>query len=147
MLMIKNSKKTSVCVTNCMYWPQYLPNGVVQRLLPKPWTSSIGQCAQYCTSAPPRSSKWPAKLVHFLLLFCLLLPWQPLGQYGASICLMAASSGSRSSPGHAALSNVICIAPAHRRGHQNGQQRSGICLLLLLFCLTLLVAKDHVMVH
>jgi hypothetical protein len=25
-----------------------------------------------------------------------------------------------SSPGHAALGNAICIAPVHRRGHQNG---------------------------
>jgi hypothetical protein len=31
----------------------------------------------------------------FSLLFCLLLPWRPPGQYGASSCPMAASSGFR----------------------------------------------------
>jgi hypothetical protein len=29
----------------------------------------------------------------------------------------------RGSPGHAALGNAICIAPAHRCGHRNGQQQ------------------------
>ncbi len=53
------------------------------------------------------------------LLFVCLLPWWPLGQYGASSCLIPASSGFQSSPGHAALGNAICIAPAHRLGHQN----------------------------
>ncbi len=38
----------------------------------------------------------------FSSLFCLLLPWQPLGWYGASNCPMGASSGFLSSPGHAA---------------------------------------------
>jgi hypothetical protein len=65
--------------------------------------------------------------------------------YGASSHPMMASSGFRSSPGHAALGSAICIAPAHCHGHQNGQRRRCICLLLMLFCLTLLVAKDHVM--
>jgi hypothetical protein len=51
-----------------------------------------------------------------LLSFCLLLPWWPLGQYGASSRLMAASSGFWSSPGHAALGNALCVAPADRHG-------------------------------
>jgi hypothetical protein len=32
---------------------------------------------------------------------------------------MAASSGFRSSPGHAASGDAVCIALAHRSGHQN----------------------------
>jgi hypothetical protein len=36
---------------------------------------------------------------------------------------MAASSGFLSSPGHAALGNVLGTAPADRHGHQNGQCR------------------------
>jgi hypothetical protein len=42
-----------------------------------------------------------------------MLPWWTLGQYGASSCPMPASSGFWSSPGHGALSDAICIAPAH----------------------------------
>jgi hypothetical protein len=76
-LQVDNKKieKTSICVTNCIYQPQYLPNGGVQWLLPKPWTSSIGRCALYCTGAPPQPSKWPAKLAHFfvVVLFAVAL--------------------------------------------------------------------------
>ncbi len=79
------------------------------------------------TGAPPRPSKWPAKLVIFLLSFCLLLPWQLLGQYGASSHLMAVYSGFWGSPGHAPSGNALYIAPAHRHGHWNGQQRRCIC--------------------
>jgi hypothetical protein len=86
---------------------------------------------------------WP----FFLPPFCLMLHWQPLGQYGATSPPMAASSGFWSSPGHVPLGNAICIAPAYCRGHQNGQQRRCMCLLLLHFCMTLLITKDHVMVH
>ncbi len=63
----------------------------------------------------------------FLLLFCLLLPWRPLGQYGVSSYLMAMSSGFQSIPGHAALGDAVCIALAHRRGHQNGRRMRCIC--------------------
>jgi hypothetical protein len=42
---------------------------------------------------------------------------------------MAAFSGFYESPGHAALGNAICIAPSHRHGYQNGQQRRYICSL------------------
>jgi hypothetical protein len=59
----------------------------------------------------------------FLLSFCLLLPWQLLGQYGASNHLMVASSGFWGSPGHAALENAFCITPVHCHGHQNGQRQ------------------------
>ncbi len=63
----------------------------------------------------------------FLSSFCLVLPWWLLGQYGASSCLMVVSSCFQGSPGHAALGPAICIAPANRRGHQNGQWRRCIC--------------------
>jgi hypothetical protein len=66
----------------------------------------------------------------FLLSFHLLLPWRPLGRYGMSSCPMAASSGFRSSPGHAASGNAICIAPAHPCGHQNGRRMRCIHLSL-----------------
>ncbi len=45
----EKTKKHKVGVTNWTYWLQYLPNGSVQWLLPEPWTSSIGKCAQYHT--------------------------------------------------------------------------------------------------
>ncbi len=61
------------------------------------------------------------------LLFVCLLPWRPLGRYGVSSCPMLASSGFQSSPGHTTLGNAICIAPAHRRGHQNGWRTRCIC--------------------
>ncbi len=57
--------------------------------------------------------KLASNVGHFLLLlFCLLLPLRLLGGYVASSRLMAASSGFRSSPGHAALGGAICVAPA-----------------------------------
>jgi hypothetical protein len=63
----------------------------------------------------------------FLSLFCLLLPWQPLEQYGVSSCPMAASSGFQGSPGHAPSGDAVFIPPKHRRGHQNGKQRKCAC--------------------
>ncbi len=64
--------------------------------------------------------KMASLLGTFFVVVCLLMPWRPLGQY--SSCPMAASSGFRSSPGHAALGNAICITPAHCCGHQNSRQ-------------------------
>jgi hypothetical protein len=81
------------------------------------------------------------------LLFVCLLPWRLLGRYVASNCPMAASSGFRSSPGHAASGDAIYIAPAHHRGHQNRQRIRCICSLSLILSSTITVAKDHVMVH
>ena len=69
------------------------------------------------------SSKWPAKMVHFASLFCRLLPWRPLGQYGASSCPMAASSGFRCSGWHAPLGDAACTASTPPHGHRNGLQR------------------------
>ncbi len=81
------------------------------------------------------------------LLFSLLLPWQLLGQYGASSCPMVGSSGFRGSPGHATLGGAVCIALAHRRGHQSSLWMRYIHSLLPTFFLSLLIAKDHVMVN
>jgi hypothetical protein len=68
----------------------------------------------------------------FLSSFCLLLPWRPQGGYGGSSCLMAGSSGFWSIPGHAALGDALCIAPADRHGHQNGQQPRNMLMPLLI---------------
>jgi hypothetical protein len=82
-----------------------------------------------------------------LLSFCFLLPWRLLGQYGASSCQMAASSGFWSSPEHAALGDVLHITPADRHGHQHGQQRRNMLMPLLILSSTITIAKDHVMVN
>jgi hypothetical protein len=80
-----------------------------------------------------------------LLLICLLLPWRLLGQYRASSCPMA-SSGFRSSPGHAALGDALCIPPADCHGHQNGQQWRNMLMPLLVWSLAITIAKYHVLV-
>jgi hypothetical protein len=46
---------------------------------------------------------------------------------------MPASSSFRSSPGHAALGNELCIAPADRHDHQNGRQQWNMLIPLLFF--------------
>jgi hypothetical protein len=72
---MKKLKKNGGGMSDGCYWPQYLPNGSIQWLLPMPWTSSIGQCTSYCTGALPRPLKWPVKLVHFFIvvLFAVIL--------------------------------------------------------------------------
>ncbi len=77
----------------------------------------------------------------FLSSFCLLLLWRPLGQYRASSHPMAASSSLRSSPGHAALGNAICIAPAHVEGLQNGLQWRCILMSSSILSSIITVAK------
>jgi hypothetical protein len=67
-LIMKKLKKPGVGMTNYSYWRKYSPDGSTQWLLVKPWTSSIGQCTRYCTIAPPKPSKWPAKWVHFFIV-------------------------------------------------------------------------------
>jgi hypothetical protein len=49
---MKKLEKNGICMTSCNYWPPIPPNGCVQWLLPKLWTSSIRGCAWYCTGAP-----------------------------------------------------------------------------------------------
>jgi hypothetical protein len=65
---MKNSEKNGVLVTDCNYWPQYLPNGGDQGLQSKPWTTSIRQCVQYCTGASARLLKRLAIMVHFFIV-------------------------------------------------------------------------------
>ncbi len=122
-LTMQKSTKHGVCMTNCYFWLQHLPVGGMQWLLVKPWTSSIGQCTWYCPTHRHDNRNGQQSGCKFLSLFSLLLPWRPLGQYGASSCLMAASSSFQYSPGHAALGNALCsIAPADHHGHQNSRQ-------------------------
>jgi hypothetical protein len=82
----------------------------------------------------------------FSLSFCLLLPRQLLGQYRASSHPMSASSGFWSSPGHAALGDVLPIAPADRHGHQNDQWWRNMLMPSLILSSKITVAKYHVLV-
>jgi hypothetical protein len=72
--------------------------------------------------------KMASKVGLFLSSFRFLSPWRLPGQYGASSCPMAASSGFLGSPGHAALGDTSSIASTHPHGHQNGTRRRCICL-------------------
>jgi hypothetical protein len=83
--------------------------------------------------------KIASKVGPFLSLFHLLLPWWPLGQYGAGSCPMVAYSGFPGSPGHAPLGDAVCIAWAHHRGHP--QQRRCICLSSLISSSIITIAK------
>ena len=99
------------------------------------------------TTASGWPLKRPSKWVHITSLYCLLSPWRLPGRYGVSSCPMAASSGFRSSPGHAALGDAAWTAsmPLHR--HRNGLQRRCIHSSPPAFLLGIIIAKDHVMVH
>jgi hypothetical protein len=79
-------------------------------------------------------------------LFCLLF-WRPPRRYRVSSRPMAASSGFRCSPGHAALGDAACIASTPRHGHQHGPQRRGIGSPPPPISFGIIVAKDHGMVH
>jgi hypothetical protein len=70
----------------------------------------------------------------------LLSPWWPLGQYGASSHLMAASRGFQCSAGHAAFGNAHRIAPVHLQGLQNGSQLRYIFMSLSILSSTITVA-------
>ncbi len=61
-------------MSDCKYWPQYSPDGGVQWLLPKLWTSSIRGCVWYHTGTPLWPLKWPAKLVYFFCRFICCCP-------------------------------------------------------------------------
>ena len=121
------TRRRGVGMSGWCHWRKCSPNGVIQWLLEKPWTSSIGQCVWYLNGTPPWPSKWPAKLVHLSSMFCLLSPWRPPGQYGVSSCPMAVSSGFQCSHGHATLGDVVYITPLHRHGYQNDPRQMHIC--------------------
>jgi hypothetical protein len=131
---------------DCMYWLHYLPNGGVQWLLP-PWTSYMGNVHGIVPAHHRSHQNGQQSWFIFWSSLCLLLPWQPLGQYRGSSCLMVVSSGFRRSPEHAASGNAVCIALVHHHGHQNGQQRRNFFMPPLILSLTITIAKDHVMVH
>ncbi len=123
--------------------PMAASSGFYQSPGPPPSGNVRGMVPAYCCSHQNGQQSWSI----FLLSFCLLLPLRPLGRYGVNSCSMAASSGFWSSPGHAALGKAICIAPAHRHGHKNGQRRKNFLMPLSILSLTIALAKDHVMVH
>jgi hypothetical protein len=50
----------------------------------------------------------------FASLFCLLSPWRPPEQYGASSHPMAAFNGFYENPGPPSPGNACGIAPSHR---------------------------------
>ncbi len=142
----EKTKKNGICMTNFIYRPQYLPNGGVQWLLPKLWTSSIKQCTQYCTGALLGHLKGHLpRCICWLLFFCLLPLWPP-GGYVASSCPMAVSRGFQCSPGHAALGNTSSLAPTCPHGHWNGPWQSNILMPSLILSLTITIAKYHVLV-
>jgi hypothetical protein len=60
---------------------------------------------------------------YFASSFCMLLLWRSPGRYGASSRPMAAFSGFYKSSGPPLSVDVRGIAPSHRHGYQNGQQR------------------------
>jgi hypothetical protein len=83
----------------------------------------------------------------FCISFCWLLPWCPPGQYGASSCLMAASSGFWWSSGYATLGDALRIALAHHHGHHNGPRRRCFFSPPSPILIAVIITKDHVMVN
>jgi hypothetical protein len=76
--------------------------------------------------------------------------WCPGGLWGNTEQVVARWQrpvASGYSPGHAASVNELCFAWAHCHGHQNGRQMRYICSSPPTFFLTLIVAKDHVIVN
>ncbi len=132
----KNSRETGVLVTDCNYWPQYLPDGGDQWFQLKPWTTSIGQCARYCTSASAQLSKRLAIMIHFLLLYRLMLSWQPLGQYDVNTHSVAASSGFQVSHGPPPLGDARSIVSAHQLSRPNGLHQRCIWSLSMILKLS-----------
>jgi hypothetical protein len=77
---MKTSKKNVLAMSDSYYWTKYLPNGGVQWLLVKPWTSSSGKCAQYCnrrTAAAMNMAFFLGVFVDFYLFACC-----PGGRWG-----------------------------------------------------------------
>jgi hypothetical protein len=92
---------------------------------------------QYLTVAPPGPSKWPAKWVHLFVVVLFAV--------AASSCPMAMSRGFWNSPGHDPLGDILCIAPAHPQGLQNGLRRRNFLMPLSILSSTITVAKYHVL--
>jgi hypothetical protein len=137
----KTWKKTGyawpIATIGCNTCPMAASSGFYQSLEPPPLGNVRGIVPAHRRGHQNGQQSWPI----FSLLFCLLLPWQPLGQYGASSCPTAASVGFQSSPGHAALDDALCIAPTYLQGFWNGQQRRNILMPSLILYSTITVAK------
>ena len=90
--------------------------------------------------------KMVSKVDTFCIVFCLLSPWWPPGQYGASSCPVVAFSGFYESPGPPSSGNARGIAPSHRHGYQKGPRWRCFCSLSPTFSPGIIEAKNHVMV-
>ncbi len=94
-LMMKNLKKNGVGVTICNYCRNSCPmvalSGLYQSPAPPPLGNARSIVPVHCHGDQNGQQSWSI----FSLLFCLLLPWQPPGQYGESSHPMAATSGFR----------------------------------------------------
>ncbi len=146
-MMKKLEKKRRFFVSlpsiGCSTRPMVVFSGILQSPKPPPSGNVRGTVPAHCHG---HQFGHHFRCICWLLYVCLL-PWGPLGQYGVSSCPMPASSGFRSSPGHAALGNAVCIAPVHRHCHRNGRRTRCICSSLSILSSTITVAKDHVMVN
>ncbi len=140
------TKPVLVCPIAC-YWSECSPDGGIHWLLVKPWTPPSAHVRGIVP--PHQDGHQNGQLCWCIcwLLFVCMLPRRTLGRYGESSCPMPASSGFWSSPGHAALGDAICIAPAHCCGHRNGRRTRFICSSSSILSSTITVAKDHVMVN
>ncbi len=118
-------------------------SGILQSPKPPPLGNMRGTVPAHC------HGHWFDHLFRCIwwLFYVCLLPWRPLGWYEARSCPMPASSNFRSSPGHAALGDAICIAPLHCRGHQNSRRTRCIYSSLSILSSTRTVANDHLMVN
>ena len=65
---------------------------------------------------------------------CCQPGWRPPRQYRTSSRPMAASSGFRCSPGHAASGDAACIASTPPHGHQMSSDRGAFVRCPRLFC-------------
>ncbi len=100
---IKPNNSIAMTATQCAC-PMAVFSGFYKSPGPPPSGNAQDSTASRWPLKRPSKSKW----VHITSLYCLLSPWRPPGRYGVSSRPMTASSGFRSSPGHAALVDVAC---------------------------------------
>ncbi len=121
---------------------QYLPNGSIQWLLVKPWTSSIGWCGQYCSGALPRPSKMASKVgAWYCCCFVCCCPGSGWGNTERVVAWWRHPEASGVALDMSHQHDVLCIAPAHLQDLQNGLQWRYILMSLSIFSSTITVAK------
>ncbi len=129
------------------YRSKCLPDGGIQWLLVSPGPPPLGDARGI---VPPHCNghrNVPQSRCIYSSLCVWLSSWHPREQYGASKRPMVAFSGFRYGPGHPPSGNATWIASLPPHGHWNGLQWGCIRSLPLPFLLSIIVAKDHVMVH